>query len=239
MLFSLLLLTFCLVLDKKLHESVYDYTARFNQVAQEVLGLSKRAFIQAYRHGLYNITFSPKLANKEPADINTLLSRNKTFIQGDDYVRRKRELENEVKDRQALKRTKPGDAKPRVSVQDGLDPCHTYSSHYDYTPLRVLRTKILCKVEFLGILRPPLKMMSPHDKHNRAKFCQFHQDHGHDTEYCIEVKKEIESTIKRGLLKEFIDDVSQKQKIGGESVRKSLLCWRKRRPLNLTPVLEK
>lgn len=124
---------FLLNICQKPHESVCDYTARFNQVAQGVLDISEREFVQAYRYGLGNNTFSRKLANKEPRDVNALLSRIKTFIQGDDYLRRKLELENEVKDVQVMKRTRPGDAKASVSIQDRLGPRNTDSSHFDYT----------------------------------------------------------------------------------------------------------
>lgn len=94
------------------------------------------------------------MANKEPTDVNALLSRIKTIIQVNDYVKRKRELENEVKHRQASKRTKPGDAKPRISVQDRLGPWYTDSSRYDYTPLHGPRIEILRKIESFVILRP-------------------------------------------------------------------------------------
>lgn len=61
---------------------------------KKFLTFLKESSLKAYRHGLYNTTFSRKLANKEIIDINALVSRIKTFIQGDDYIRRKRELEN-------------------------------------------------------------------------------------------------------------------------------------------------
>lgn len=83
-------------------------------------------------------------------------------------------MESKVKDRQALKRAKPEDVKPEVSVQYRLGPRHKNSSRYDYTPLRILRTEILREVESLGILHPLVKMMSPIDKRNPTKFSQFH-----------------------------------------------------------------
>lgn len=172
---------FLFSVQQKPHEFVRDYTTQFNQVAEEIPDLSEKKFIQAYRYELCNTTFSRKLVTKEPADVNTLLLRIKTFIQGGDYVKRKRELENEVKETQIPKRTKPRDATTRVSVQDRLSPRRIESSHFDYTPLRLPRGEIIQKVESLGVLRPPVKMLSSPDKRNRAKFYQFHQDYGHDT----------------------------------------------------------
>lgn len=78
--------------------------------------------------------FSLKLSNKEPSDVNALLSRIKTFIQT------KARVENKVKDGQALRRNKLGNVKPRMSVQDHLGPRYTDSSRYDCAPLHAFRT---------------------------------------------------------------------------------------------------
>ncbi|XP_057956803.1 uncharacterized protein LOC131150216 [Malania oleifera] len=37
-----------------------------------------------------------------------------------------------------------------------------------------------------------------------SRFCQFHRNHGHDTEECIQLKNEIEALIKKGYLSRFI-----------------------------------
>ncbi|KAI5682931.1 hypothetical protein M9H77_04159 [Catharanthus roseus] len=51
------------------------------------------------------------------------------------------------------------------------------------------------------------------------EYCKFHQDHGHDTEQCIELWKEIENAIRQGLLKDFIAqhaDYQQEHKKKGD-----------------------
>lgn len=95
------------------NEFVRDYTARFNRVAQEIPNFSEN---NSSKCKFYNTTFSRKLANKEPSDVDALLSPIKIFIQGGDYVRCKRELENEVTESQSSKKSKHVDNKPRVSV---------------------------------------------------------------------------------------------------------------------------
>ncbi|KAL3518679.1 hypothetical protein ACH5RR_021268 [Cinchona calisaya] len=47
-------------------------------------------------------------------------------------------------------------------------------------------------------------MVSAPDKRDRAKYCPFHGQHGHDTEACNHLKVEIEKVIQEGHLQQFI-----------------------------------
>ncbi|GAA0159121.1 hypothetical protein LIER_15976 [Lithospermum erythrorhizon] len=40
---------------------------------------------------------------------------------------------------------------------------------------------------------------------DRFGYCEYHKDHGHDTDECYELKAEIQKLIKRGYLKEYVD----------------------------------
>lgn len=50
----------------------------------------------------------------------------------------------------------------------------------------------------------PLKMSSDPKGRDKTKFCVFHNDYGHLTEECKQLKWEIEERIKKGHLKQFI-----------------------------------
>jgi hypothetical protein len=52
--------------------------------------------------------------------------------------------------------------------------------------------------------KPPPKMRTPPEKRNSQKHCGYHCDHGHRTEECISLKKEIERFIRQGKLKKFV-----------------------------------
>ena len=41
-------------------------------------------------------------------------------------------------------------------------------------------------------------------KRDSTKYCEFHRDHGHRTDDCIRLKKEIEYLIRRGHLRRFM-----------------------------------
>ncbi|GJZ23750.1 hypothetical protein Tco_0561209 [Tanacetum coccineum] len=48
------------------------------------------------------------------------------------------------------------------------------------------------------MLQPPPKMFAPASKRDRTRYCEFHEDHGHDTNNCIDLRKEIEACIRKG-----------------------------------------
>ena len=48
-------------------------------------------------------------------------------------------------------------------------------------------------------------MKTDPDKRNKAKYCEFHKNHGHTTKNCIALQNEIEGLIRRGKLDMFLD----------------------------------
>ncbi|XP_038680924.1 uncharacterized protein LOC119981854 [Tripterygium wilfordii] len=89
-------------------------------------------------------------------------------------------------------------------------PVPRYSS---YTPLNNSLHNILLEVSNRDILKWPMKMRAPVEKHTSDKYCLFHRDHGHDTEECRHLKDEIEGLIRRGYLKQFTSDREEKRRI--------------------------
>ena len=48
-------------------------------------------------------------------------------------------------------------------------------------------------------------------KRDNTRYCEFHRDHGHRTEDCIQMRKEIEYLIRRGYLRRYIASEGQDQ----------------------------
>nr|GEV15654.1 reverse transcriptase domain-containing protein [Tanacetum cinerariifolium] len=63
--------------------------------------------------------------------------------------------------------------------------------------------------------QPPPPMVTPVEKRSSNKFCDFHNDKGHYTDECMQLKKQIEELVRAGklshLIKEIKDETSQKQ----------------------------
>lgn len=55
-----------------------------------------------------------------------------------------------------------------------------------------------------GIFCLPLKMQTPGHKRNKDHYCDYHEDHDHDTDECNDLKSEIKLCIQNGWLSRFI-----------------------------------
>ena len=83
----------------------------------------------------------------------------------------------------------------RGNVRDRKGPPHPelqqrYSPQ-QYTPLTALVSQVLREVQHERFLRWPSQMKSDPVRREDTKYCEFHKDHGHRTDDCIQLKKEI------------------------------------------------
>ena len=85
--------------------------------------------------------------------------------------------------------------KRRESVRDRLGPPHPelrqrYSPRR-FTPLMATVSQVLREVQHEQFLRCPSQMRSNPTKRDNTRYCEFHRDHGHRTDDCIQLRKEI------------------------------------------------
>nr|GEU48473.1 hypothetical protein [Tanacetum cinerariifolium] len=80
----------------------------------------------------------------------------------------------------------------------------------------MLLTKIPKEIFALekGKFKTPPLMMTPVEKRNHTKFCEFRGEVGHNTDECMHLKKQIEDMLKVGKLSHLIKEL--KQNIGNE-----------------------
>nr|GEW56952.1 reverse transcriptase domain-containing protein [Tanacetum cinerariifolium] len=58
-----------------------------------------------------------------------------------------------------------------------------------------------------GKFQPPPPMVTPVEKRSSNKFCDFHNDKGHSTDECMQLKKQIEELVRAGKLSHLIKDI--------------------------------
>ncbi|GJV05568.1 hypothetical protein Tco_1343224, partial [Tanacetum coccineum] len=60
--------------------------------------------------------------------------------------------------------------------------------------------------------KPPPPMVTPVEKRSSNKFCDFHNDKGHSTDECMQLKKQIEELVRAGKLSHLIKEIKQGRK---------------------------
>ena len=73
-----------------------------------------------------------------------------------------------------------------------------------FTPLVMFVNKILMQIKDEHYLKWPRPLhLSPHIR-DKNKYCRFHKDHGHYTEYCRDLKEQIKELIRKGKLQKYV-----------------------------------
>ena len=98
--------------------------------------------------------------------------------------------------------------KRRGNVRDHLGPPQPeLQSRYppqQFTPLTASVSQVLYEVQHEKFLRWPSQMKTDPAKRDMTKYCDFHRDHEHRTDDCIQLKKEIKFLIQHGHLRRYV-----------------------------------
>ena len=78
-------------------------------------------------------------------------------------------------------------------------------------PLTATVSQVLHEVQHEKFMRWSSQMRSDPTKRDNTRYCEFYRDHGHQTDDCIQLRKEIEYLIRRGYLRRYIASEGQDQ----------------------------
>nr|GEV69670.1 reverse transcriptase domain-containing protein [Tanacetum cinerariifolium] len=91
--------------------------------------------------------------------------------------------------------------KDKYAPRTGYRPNnHNNPQKPTFTPLLKSPAEIYATTEGKAALRPPQRMFTPPHRRDRTRYCEFHGDHGHDKNCCVDLRKEIEACIRNGRL---------------------------------------
>ncbi|GJQ93302.1 hypothetical protein Tco_0004441 [Tanacetum coccineum] len=88
-----------------------------------------------------------------------------------------------------------------------------------FTPFKRTPKEILAGEA--GKFKPPQPMVTPVEKRSNNKFCVFHNDKGHSTDECMQLKKHIEELVRAVKLSHLIKEIKQgrdQPKVGKKEV---------------------
>ncbi|GFZ00843.1 hypothetical protein Acr_14g0004780 [Actinidia rufa] len=83
---------------------------------------------------------------------------------------------------------------------------HLAAPNLSYHQLNAPVAQVLSEIKHEEFVKWPGKIKTDPQKRNRNKYCEFHRDHGHNTEDCFQLREQIADLIKRGYLRKYITD---------------------------------
>ncbi|XP_052188877.1 uncharacterized protein LOC127799162 [Diospyros lotus] len=189
-------------------ESLTDFVARFNMEALSIENLDQSIAMVAFQNALRVGPFTQSLAKRPPQTFTEILSQATKYINAEEVMRVKRSEYSDKKEKRSQNQEqKPEDKSGRRGERSG-----PRWSPVRFTLLNTPRAEILATIENKDYLKKSRPMKAPANKQSKDKYCQFHRDHGHDTEECHQLKEEIQELINRGFLRRFVAKDTEPQR---------------------------
>jgi hypothetical protein len=213
--------TCLLTLRQDKEESLKDFMLRFNREKLEVDTPDDKTLLYALMQGVR--AEGPLMAEVGRKNVNKVtlpqfMKLTKKFIHQEELVGallKAHTLEEQAKQESKKDSSAPrskeeknpqrGEKKPGPSFKS--EPRKTEPSRFPkevFTPLNASLTEVFLAIKGDPAFRWPQKMKTDPFKRDRSKFCQDHADHGHLTEDCISLHREIEVFIQNGRLVRFL-----------------------------------
>ncbi|XP_065034131.1 uncharacterized protein LOC135666488 [Musa acuminata AAA Group] len=177
-------------LNQREDEPLSHFVNRFTTQIRGLSDAHPSLLIQAFMVGLRPSRFFWSLVERPPTAVPEMLQRASQFIAVETWMAGRREEHKKVKS-EPPQQQQPAASRHKMDRPDPRPPLPALNSS---------RTEILLHIREKGLLKDPHPMRSPQELADRSKYYRFHRQHGHDTEQCRELKKQIEELIRRGHL---------------------------------------
>ena len=227
-----------LTIKQSSQESLRSYVQRFNAESLKVDILYEKFAITAFiaRLGVQSKDLMFSISKNPEASMAEVLAKIEKYINGEEALLSKQRSSSTQKEKsrgdkkrerspktQAHRDRSPRrnrenrerSPKRRGNIRDRLGPpqpeLQQQYSPRQYTPLTTSGSQVLREVQHEKFLRWPSQIKSDPVKRDNTKYCEFHRDHRHRTDDCIQLRKEIEYLIRHGHLRCYVASEGQEQ----------------------------
>ncbi|GFZ12853.1 hypothetical protein Acr_23g0012380 [Actinidia rufa] len=184
---------------QKESESLKDFVKRFNQAILEVEDPSDKVIIMAMMEGLRPGPLFDSFSKNVPETLSTLQSKADKYIAAEELAEAKRrrrgkddhkrkEPDTRRADYREETRYKRPDRDPKRS-NDRRPRTPPRRPEFTLPPLNDPVAQVLSEIKHEEFIKWPGKIKTDPQKRNRNKYCEFHRDHGHNTEDCFQLKE--------------------------------------------------
>ena len=193
-------------------ETIRDYMKRFTEAARQVKDFSEVGAVMAFTQGLRHGRLSWSLSKRGPTSYRELMERAEKYATAEDVSESKSHstFEEPVDThkkwgRQSRDKGKEPQTSRQVNTGESTRNYRTFREKFDhYTPMRFPLDKMLDIANKEKLLRNPEPLQTPPEKRNRKISCKFHNDHGHETRKCRDLRDQIEELVRSGKLREYV-----------------------------------
>ncbi|GJV73031.1 hypothetical protein Tco_1493026 [Tanacetum coccineum] len=182
-------------IKRKPNEGLQAFMDRFKAESAHIKGVPPVLRISAFMHGHGHPELSKKLNDKIPKTVDEMWERVRAFIRGEavadttEAIRSPRWEKSAGKASWSEHQNGSRNRSHRRGERRNMGTCAPYARREGFTPLMKTPKEILAmdNVNF----PPPPPMVGTPEKRNMNKFCDYHQDRGHNTNDCYHLKKQI------------------------------------------------
>ncbi|GFY98929.1 hypothetical protein Acr_13g0003300 [Actinidia rufa] len=197
-------------------ESLKDFVKRFNQAVLDVEDPSDKVIIMAMMEGLRPGPLFDSLSKNIPETLSALQSKADKYIAAEELAEAKRRRRGKEDHKRKKPDTRRVDYREEMRYKRPDRDSKRSNNRRPRTPPRrpefnlpSLNTpvaQVLSEIKHEEFIKWPGKIKTDPQKRNRNKYCEFHRDHGHNTEDCFQLREQIADLIKRGYLRKYITD---------------------------------
>ncbi|GKC42281.1 reverse transcriptase domain-containing protein [Tanacetum coccineum] len=182
-------------------ETIEEFMERFKVETGRMKGAPECMRISGFMHGVNNPELTKRLNEHVPKTMEEMMIATTAFIRGEAAAAGKKKGQTswraqEQSKRHASERRSDFRSQPREGRGSSR-----------FTPLTRTPKEILATEA--GKFKPPPPMVTPVEKRSSNKFCDFHNDKGHSTDECMQLKNQIEELVRVGKLSHLIKEIKQ------------------------------
>ncbi|GJR11973.1 reverse transcriptase domain-containing protein [Tanacetum coccineum] len=200
-------------IKKKDEETIEEFMKRFKVEIGRMKGAPECMRISGFMHGVNNPELTKRLNEHVPKTMEEMMITTTAFIRGEAAAAGKKKGHTSWRTQDQSKRH---GSEQRSDFQ-GQPRDGRGSSKF--TPLQEHPKKSSRPKQ--KSLNPPPPMVTPVKKRSSNKFYDFHNDKGHSTDECMQLKKQIEELVRAGKLSHLIKEIKQgrdQPKVGKKEV---------------------